>query len=129
MAFGILNAFLMKIFERIREYGIMMSLGTGPWKIFSIIVCEAFFLGLVGTIGGTVITLFIMNVIFRGYIDYSFLGGGMEFIGVSNKVPLIIVPWHLLLCIPGTMGVTVLASVLPALRASRFKPVEALKFI
>jgi len=129
MAFGILNAFLMKIFERIKEYGIMMALGTGPSKIFSTILWESFLLGLTGSILGTVLSFFVIKILLRDYIDYSFLGGGMEFVGISNRVPLITVPTDVILCIAGTILVTVIASILPALRASGFKPVEALRFI
>lgn len=38
LAFGIVNAFMMQIFERIKEFGTMMSIGVRPFTIFAVLI-------------------------------------------------------------------------------------------
>ena len=37
----ILNAMLMAVFERIREFGVLKAIGVSPWSVFSMIVVES----------------------------------------------------------------------------------------
>ena len=50
LIFGIINSMLMSVFERIREFGVLMSIGMKNSRIYLMIVTEAFIIGIVGTI-------------------------------------------------------------------------------
>ncbi|MCP5120762.1 MAG: ABC transporter permease, partial [bacterium] len=49
---GILNTILMSVFERVREFGVMMSLGMRPRQVVALVVQEAALLASVGIILG-----------------------------------------------------------------------------
>lgn len=77
-AVGISNTMLMAIFERIRELGMMRSLGMSDMKIRMAFVLEAAGIGLIGaTIGvfiGVLANLYIINV----GIDFGFILRDMD---------------------------------------------------
>ncbi|MFP4498972.1 MAG: ABC transporter permease, partial [Vulcanimicrobiota bacterium] len=129
MAFGIVNSFLMEIFDRIKELGIMMSLGTRPSNIFLMLIFEAFFLGVGGSIVGGILGVFLVNVVFKNQVDFSMFSQGMQFMGIGNKIPLIVSPAEIALCMISTALVVVIATLYPAIRGAMFKPVEALRHI
>jgi putative ABC transport system permease protein len=54
MIFGIVNALLMSVFERIREFGVLMSIGMKNGRVFGMIVLEAVLIGLLGSFGGMI---------------------------------------------------------------------------
>jgi len=61
VAFSIMNTFLMAVFERTREFGTLLAMGTGPWRLSKMLIYESFFLTLCGIVlgitAGTLITL------------------------------------------------------------------------
>ncbi len=77
-AVGISNTMLMAIFERIKELGMMRSLGMSDAKIRIAFMLEAAGIGLVGSLMGVVLgiiaDLFIINV----GIDFSFIMRDMD---------------------------------------------------
>lgn len=130
VALGILNTMLMSIMERIREFGIMMALGTRPAQVVSLVMLESLLLGLLGTLLG-VVTGVVTNrlIALRGF-DLSRWSGAMEL--VSSLNPVIYPqtdPHNVALAAVATFAVTVLVSVYPALKAARLKPVEAMHFV
>ena len=52
--FGVVNTMLMSVFERVQEIGVLMSIGMSRMKIFTMVMQEAFLLGLLGTIIGLI---------------------------------------------------------------------------
>jgi len=129
VAFGIVNSFFMEIFQRIRELGIMMALGTKPSQVFAELVWEGLFLGLLGSVTGTLFSYFVISFLMGGQLDYAMFSEGMEYMGLAGIQPLVITPRAVLKSTAGTTLIVVLAVVIPALRASRFRPVEAMRHI
>ena len=60
-SFGVLNTMLMSVFERTRELGVMMALGTRPSAVVRLILMEGFLLSVLGAIAGAIM---------GGIIDY-----------------------------------------------------------
>ena len=77
-AVGISNTMLMAIYERIRELGMMRSLGMADSGIRAAFVVEAAGIGLIGSLIGIVlgilINLWVVNVGF----DFSFISRDMD---------------------------------------------------
>jgi len=126
MAFGIANAFMMEIFDRIREFGIMMSLGTRPINIFFILLYEAVLLGLLGAVAGILLSFLVINVILGNKV---YLGEGMQFMGLSSSIPIFMTSQALWQCFTGTLITVILAAMYPAAKAASFKPVEAMRHV
>lgn len=53
--FSVVNTFIMMVFERTREFGVLLSLGMRPWPIVSLLQIEAFWLCMLGIAGGVII--------------------------------------------------------------------------
>ncbi len=77
-AVGISNTMLMAIFERIRELGMMRSLGMSDKKIRIAFMIEAAGIGLIGSVMGVILGILADIFIVYVGIDYSFLLRDMD---------------------------------------------------
>ncbi len=129
--FGILAIFFMIVVEKTKDIGILKSLGASSSGIMGIFVGYGLLLGAVGAGGGMVIGL-----LFVAYIDQiadalAWLTGKPVFdpqIYYFFRIPTIVDPFTVSWIVAGALTIAVLASVLPARRASRLHPVEALRY-
>lgn len=113
---GIANTMLMSITERTKEIGIMKAIGASNGNIVMIFLTEAALLGLIGGIVGDVLGVGlseILGIILRNY--------GLAF---TTKVT----PELLTIGLAFSVGVGVLFGFLPARKAARMSPMEALRY-
>jgi len=128
--FGILAIFFMIVVEKTRDIGILKSLGASAAGIAGIFLGYGLFLGLVGAGAGLALGLAIVRNINGIRAGVEWLTGQQVFdpsIYYFFKIPTIIQPLTILWIMVGAVGIAVAASVLPALRAARLHPVEALR--
>jgi lipoprotein-releasing system permease protein len=129
--FGILAIFSMIVTEKTRDIGILKALGASNGGVMNIFLGYGFLLGLVGVALGT--TLGILFTVHINEIE-AFLTKltGMEVFDRNvyyfDKIPTDIQPLSLVLVNVGAIGIAVLFSVLPALRAALLNPVRALRY-
>jgi len=129
--FGILATFFMIVVEKTRDIGILKALGAPSRGVMSIFLGYGMSLGAVGTGVGVVIGL-----LFVAYInDIAAIVGlitGQEVFDPEfyyfSEIPTMVSPTMVVLVGLGAILIAVLASVLPALRAARLHPVEALRY-
>jgi ABC-type lipoprotein release transport system permease subunit len=131
VALGIMNTMLMSIFERTREFGIMMALGTRPLQIVWLVVLEAVLLGVVAVVFGAVVgsglTWYysVYGIDLREYMD------SMEFAGLAIE-PILrtkLTAWIVVKSAIIVFSITVAVSFYPAIKAARLKPVEAIHYV
>jgi lipoprotein-releasing system permease protein len=128
--FGILAIFFMIVVEKTRDIGILKSLGASSTGVAGIFLGYGLFLGAVGAGAGLALGLAITWNINRIRAAVEWFTGERVFdpsIYYFFKIPTIVHPATVLWIIAGAVAIAVAASVLPALRAARLHPVEALR--
>jgi lipoprotein-releasing system permease protein len=129
--FGILAIFFMIVVEKTRDIGILKSLGASGRGIQGIFLSYGLSLGLVGAGLGMVLGLLFVAYI-NEIADFIGLLTGHEVfdpkIYYFNSIPTLVDPFTVSWIVLGALVIAVLASVLPARRAARLHPVEALRY-
>jgi len=129
VAFSILNTFLMCIFERTREFGVIMAIGTTPGRLTKLLLIESATITMVG--------IFI-GIIAGSLITWYFQVHGIVISGASELlrqygIPERMFPQLSLLSVsigPGAvLVITLLTALYPALKVRRLRPVEAMKAV
>ena len=129
--FGILATFFMIVVEKTRDIGILKSLGATRPGVMSIFLGYGFSLGCVGSGVGMVLGLLFVANINRIAAWLESITGREVFdptIYYFQEIPTIVTAGTVSWIVGGAMLIAVLASVLPAVRAARMHPVEALRY-
>lgn len=130
IAVGILNTILMSVFERVREFGVMMALGTRPRQVVLLVVLEATVLALVGIgVGGAFGSLATFYFAEAG-INLSSFAEGAASIGITTTtVYSKLTVGNVVLSNLAVFVLVVLVSLYPAVHAARLRPVEAIRHV
>ena len=125
LAFGLVNTLIMAVFERVREIGLMLALGMTPRSIRAQIIAESTFLLALGLLIGDVLAWLTIKPLESG-IDLSIVGQGMEYWGASSVLYPALRWEDVVLANVVVLVLGFIASLWPAVRASRYEPVEAI---
>lgn len=120
---SILNVMVMAVYERVREIGTMAAIGTLPRRILSMFLMEGLLLGVIGAAIGGILSVVAIHVINLFRFTYDF--GQQKDLVLSASVN----PQDLLLISGIVIAVAVVASLQPALKASRMDPIRALGYV
>ncbi|MFH1602854.1 MAG: FtsX-like permease family protein [Pseudomonadota bacterium] len=125
----ILNAMLMAVFERIREFGVLKALGVGPGRVFWLIMVESAIQTFLAVLGGALLagpSLFYLRDV---GIDLGTLGG-IELHGVAfDPIWRVYVTGRTFVQPIATLLFAVALAVLyPALKAALIRPVAAIRY-
>lgn len=127
VAFSVLNTQLMSVLERTREFGIVMALGLKPGRLGRLVLLEAALMGLIGVFAGA----FLGGLLTQYFAVNGFTYPGLEEMAAQFNLPGRLHPEVTLLSLfAGPLVVfafTLLATVYPAFRLRRLKPVEAMR--
>lgn len=118
---SILNVMIMSVYERIKEIGTIAAMGTPPKTIVKLFLTEGLLLGVLGAVLGGIISLSIVEVLNMMQITYDF--------GRESDLVLKPVLAFKDVIIVGLIVVVIslIASISPAIKASKLDPVEALR--
>jgi putative ABC transport system permease protein len=116
---GIANTMFTSVLEKTKEIGIMKSIGAKNGDIMMIFLLNAAIVGLVGGILGICLGTGISSLL-------PFLG--MRIMGMGEEVTTVITPMLLIYAILLAVGIGIAAGVIPAYRASKLRPVDALRY-
>ena len=126
---GILNTFFMSVMERTREFGILMAQGMRPWTIRGLVLLETLLLSCIalaiGLLSGAVMTLYMQQVgiDLTGYITPVTYAGGT----ILPRLHAVFESGNFLVPAGMLMLVSLFAGFLPANRAARLDPVQAVR--
>ena len=129
--FGILAIFYMIVVEKTRDIGILKALGASSRGVMSVFLSYGLALGIVGSGVGVIVGLLFVKYINTIETVITVLTGRPVFderIYYFPEIPTQVNPWTVCWVAFGAMAIAVLASILPARRASRLHPVEALRY-
>ena len=113
----------MIVREKIKDIGILKSIGYTNKNIRKIFTIEGLIIGVFGMImasGLSPLVLIGLKILFKEYMK-----GGTYYL---EELPLYISQKELLIIYGVTFVVVFLSTIFPAARAARLKPVEALKY-
>jgi len=127
LAFGIVNTMLMAVLERTKEIGMLKAIGMNRKRVFMLILYETVYLGLVGSVVGMFVGYFSIKSLEESGINLSQYKEGFEAMGYSSVLypklePVFFFQVTILVVLTG-----VLASVIPAIRALKLNPAEAVR--
>ncbi|MFO0883282.1 MAG: FtsX-like permease family protein [Pirellulales bacterium] len=129
--FGILATFFMIVVEKTKDIGIMKALGASSSGVMSIFLGYGFSLGIVGSGVGMIGGLLFVANINRIAALIEVITGQEVFdptVYYFQQIPTIVDPMTVVGVVTGAVIIAVLASVLPAIRAARLHPVQALRY-
>jgi len=125
----ILNAMLMAVFERIREFGVMKAIGTGPETVFALLLAEAFLETVVALgVGLALAAPFAWYIQNYGLSVASLAGTSMMGLTMPPTWRGVYGP----AAVSGPVGVLLLivslAAIYPAAKAALIKPIDAMQY-
>ena len=127
VAFSILNTFLMAIFERTREFGVLMAIGTTPGRLTKVLLIESMTLTFIGVIAGILIGSLITLYFQAHGIDISGASELLSQFGITGRI------YPKLSWLSATSGplavliITFFAALYPAIKVRMLRPVEAMR--
>ncbi|MEA2014999.1 MAG: FtsX-like permease family protein [Thermodesulfobacteriota bacterium] len=129
VAFSILNTFLMAIFERTREFGVLIAIGMTPGRLMKSLFLESVtitFIGIIlGIISGCMITWYFQ-------LHGILISGASELLS-QYGLPERMYPQLSVLSVSIGAGIvmiiTILTAIYPVLKVRHLRPVEAMNAI
>ncbi len=116
---GTMNTMLMTVFERTREIGLMKAIGATRWQVFTLFISEGLTLCLIGGVLGAgigSIATLMGDVVLR------------QFVSVMPTQSVGQLSWYAAaISVLFPLGVGVISTLYPALRAAGLNPIEALR--
>lgn len=118
---GIMNIMIVSLIERTREIGILKALGMKSRTVLSIFLGESAIIGLIGALVGILSGWVLANITARLLASGAFGGTGF-------KVTPVLTPEVFVGSLAFGIGISVIFAMYPAWRASKLKPVDALRY-
>jgi len=120
----IYNSFSISISERIRQFGIMKSIGASNRQIKRMVLFEAFLLAIIGIVLGVIIGCVGIGITLA-WVQNNFI------VNIANKVGmglrLVISPLPILIAVMICLVTTIVAAYIPAYKAIHKSAIEAIR--
>ena len=130
-ALCILSAQITFVVQKTREIGMLKALGATNLQISGIFLGQSAIIGVLCVLSG--FGLGVLAITYRNeFLEFMRRSTGWELFPASiygfGELPAIIAPRDIAVICGGSFVICILGGVLPALRAGRLKPVEALRY-
>lgn len=129
-SFSIASSLLTSVVRKTREIGLLGALGGRPWQSAAIFCLQGFLIGFVGTVLGMAFSVLMLT--YRNEIVHTFARWTESEAALIRFYQFVNLPVHysakdIVLIIVFTLLISTLAGLIPAWRAARLKPSEALR--
>ncbi len=128
IAFGVFGTVMMMTAERIKEFGILISVGMKKSRLFLVTSLETIFISLIGVAAGAIISLPIILYLVKNPIPLT--GEYAEAIlawGIEPVLPFAIYPGMFFAQIWTVLAIALLSGLYPLNFIRKLKPVEAVR--
>ena len=119
---GLMNIMLVSVTQRTREIGVQKALGAQRWYILMQFLAEALTITFIGGVLGVILAYVVALSVGRLTLYSAFAKNGE-----AGDIRLIIAPGTLIASTLILGAVGLISGMVPALRASRMDPIEALR--
>ena len=129
-AFSVMSSLLISVVRKTREIGLLSALGAKAREVALCFCVQAFIIGVTGTalgVGAGFLVLEFRNYIVHGIASVLNRQETLRQFYQFTDLPAHTIPSDLILTIVASIVISTLAGLLPAWRAARLKPVEALR--
>jgi ABC-type lipoprotein release transport system permease subunit len=130
-ALVVLNTVYLSVMERTRELGLIISLGASRARVIRMILVEAGLIAVAGAVYGVLVGVGLILIIeaFGGIPLWGSAAKMLKAIGMSPVLHLSVSVKETLLAAVAMAGVAMLAAWLPAWKASKLEPMEAMRYV
>ncbi|ELY1985291.1 ABC transporter permease [Vibrio harveyi] len=126
MTLGIINIMLMSVFERTREFGVLMAVGMQKHKIRLLIVFETLFLGLSGCALGLLGSAIMLKVLSITGLSLAGMAEGLGAYGVDTLLyPRVSIAEYQMIIV-AIFVASFIAALYPARQILKHRPVDAM---
>jgi lipoprotein-releasing system permease protein len=122
-AFNIISTLIMVVMEKTKDIAILMTMGATRRNIRRIFALEGLIIGVAGTAVGTALGALLCHLLRR----YQFIRLPSDVYYIST-LPVLLEPATVLLVVVSSVLICFLATVYPAMQASRVDPAEAIRY-
>ena len=129
LAFGIVNTMLMAVLERKRELGMLLCVGMNKTSVFFMIVIETIFLSLVAAPIGLLLAWASITYFGHVGINLEVVGEALYKAGIDSMVYTAVNPWAYLTITIMIIVASVIAAIVPARKALKYNPAEAVRAV
>jgi len=124
---GILGVSYVSILDRIREFGIMISIGMHYRYIRTQIILEALIVGVVGYIVGAILGIGILLYLKEYGLDLSAFADGLESFGMSTTIYADIKLSYFTTTLVAIVTASILSVFIPLRKIKKLNPIEVIK--
>jgi len=129
VAFSVLNTQLMSVLERTREFGVISALGIKPRNLATLVMLETMLMALIGLFIGVLLGSLVALYFNVNGFSYPGMEELAQRFNMSDRMFPSVTPLSLILG-PGVVFLfCLLASIYPALRLFRLRPVDAMRAV
>jgi lipoprotein-releasing system permease protein len=129
-AFSVMSSLLISVVRKTREIGLLGALGASRRDVALCFCTQAFIIGVTGTLSGLGLgfgVLAVRNDLVHGIARLLQREDTLKQFYQFTDLPAHTLPSDLILTVVAAIVISTLAGLLPAWRAARLKPVEALR--
>ena len=130
-ALVVVNTLYLSVMERTREIGLILALGASRLRVMGMVLAEAGLITLAGAFYGVIVGVGIILIVeaFGGIPLWGQVAAYMREVGIPPVLHMSITVPQVLLSAGAMAAVAMLAAWLPARKASKLEPMEAMRYV
>jgi lipoprotein-releasing system permease protein len=128
IAFGIFGTIMMMTAERVKEFGILISVGMKKWKLYLVTTLETIFISFIGVLAGAIVSLPLLIYFVNNPIPLT--GDMAEAIvawGFDPILPFALYPGMFIAQVWTVLAIALVSGLYPLNFIRKIKPVEAMR--